>query len=129
MPEGDSALETETGTAGPERETAATFNPDGSVTYQLSEPVKVPGKTGEEMSDRLTFRKPNGGDVTRHGMPVIIDYSGGKDMTYDAPKMTAMMAALAGVPSIVIERLDVEEWHACAFLLSGFFGVRLFKIS
>jgi hypothetical protein len=67
----------------------------------------------------LLFREPTGGDINRYGNPCRIDTTG--EVIIDERKMTMMMAALSGVLSPHLERMDPRDWNTCAYRLRGFF--------
>jgi hypothetical protein len=67
----------------------------------------------------LSFREPTGGDINRYGNPVRINQDG--DVVIDERKMTFIMAALTGVLSPLLERMDPRDWNSCAYRLRSFF--------
>jgi hypothetical protein len=67
----------------------------------------------------LLFREPTGADINRYGNPVRINMEG--DIIIDERKMTWMMAALSGVLSPMLERMDPRDWNSCAYRLRSFF--------
>src|SRR5262245_48472572 len=73
---------------------------------------------GEEIKE-LIFREPTGGDINRYGNPVRINQDG--DVVIDERKMTLIMAALTGILSPLLERMDPRDWNSCAYRLRGFF--------
>lgn len=87
------------------------------ITVRLMyRPIK--NNKGEEIRE-LMFREPNGGDINRYGNPVRIDQQG--DAIIDERKMTLIMAALSGVLSPLLERMDPRDWNSCAYRLRNFF--------
>ena len=79
---------------------------------------KITGNRNETL-DELSFREPTGGDINRIGNPVLIDSDG--EVIIDERKMTMMMAALSGVLSPMLDRLDPRDWNSCAYRLRRFF--------
>jgi Phage tail assembly chaperone proteins, E, or 41 or 14 len=73
---------------------------------------------GEEVRE-LSFREPSGADINRYGNPVRINQEG--DVVIDERKMTLIMAALTGILSPLLERMDPRDWNSCAYRLRGFF--------
>jgi Phage tail assembly chaperone proteins, E, or 41 or 14 len=67
----------------------------------------------------LSFREPTGGDINRYGNPVRINQDG--DVVIDERKMTFIMAALTGILSPMLERMDPRDWNSCAYRLRSFF--------
>ena len=67
----------------------------------------------------LVFREPSGGDINRYGNPVRINQDG--DVIIDERKMTLIMAALTGILSPLLERMDPRDWNSCAYRLRRFF--------
>lgn len=87
------------------------------ITVRLMHrPIK--NNKGEEVRE-LTFREPSGGDINRYGNPVRIDQQG--DAIIDERKMTLIMAALSGILSPLLERMDPRDWNSCAYRLRNFF--------
>lgn len=87
-------------------------------TQPLQRPISAFGK----QLDVLYFREPRAGDITRHGRPV--NYTPGYDfssITFDEAKMTAMLAALSGVPQSSIDFMTTQDWTECAWGVSRFF--------
>src|SRR5262249_14422536 len=82
----------------------------------LHKPVR--NNRGEEIKE-LTFREPTGADINRYGNPVRINQEG--DIVIDEKKMTWIMAALSGVLSPMLERMDPRDWNSCAYRLRSFF--------
>ena len=73
---------------------------------------------GAEVKE-LSFREPTGGDINRYGNPVRINQEG--DVVIDERKMTFIMAALTGILSPLLERMDPRDWNSCAYRLRAFF--------
>lgn len=92
---------------------------DGSVTVKLKKPIPVMG----DMVSSLKFREATAGDITSvGGSPVIKDWvSEPPILTFDGPKMTAMMARLSGAPTSSIARMGSRDWESCATALIPFF--------
>jgi|SRR5215467_5141692 len=82
----------------------------------IHKPIRT--QQGDELRE-LTFREPTGGDINRYGNPVRVDQNG--DILMDERKMTLMMAALSGVLSPILERMDPRDWNSCAYRLRRFF--------
>ncbi len=82
----------------------------------LHRPIR--NNKGDEVRE-LTFREPTGGDINRYGNPVRINQDG--DVVIDERKMTLIMAALSGILSPLLERMDPRDWNSCAYRLRGFF--------
>jgi hypothetical protein len=78
----------------------------------------ISNNKNEEIHE-LSFREPTGADINRAGMPVRIDQNG--DILIDERKMTLMMAALSGVLTPMLDRLDPRDWASCAYRLRPFF--------
>jgi tail assembly chaperone E/41/14-like protein len=86
------------------------------VVKLMYRPIK--NNKGEEVRE-LTFREPSGGDINRYGNPVRINQEG--DAIIDERKMTLIMAALSGILSPLLERMDPRDWNSCAYRLRNFF--------
>jgi hypothetical protein len=82
----------------------------------LHRPIR--NNKGEEVRE-LSFREPTGGDINRYGNPVRINQEG--DVVIDERKMTLIMAALSGILSPLLERMDPRDWNSCAYRLRNFF--------
>ena len=86
------------------------------VVKLLHKPVR---NNKNELVHELTFREPTGGEINRYGNPVRIDQAG--DAIIDERKMTLIMAALSGVLSPLLDRMDPRDWNSCAYRLRNFF--------
>ena len=73
---------------------------------------------GEEVRE-LSFREPTGGDINRCGNPVRVDQFG--EIVIEERKMSLMIAALSGLLSPIIDRMDPRDWNSCAYRLRRFF--------
>jgi len=82
----------------------------------LHKPIR--DNEGKEVRE-LVFREPTGGDINRYGNPVRINQDG--DVVIDERKMTFIMAALTGILSPLLERMDPRDWNSCAYRLRSFF--------
>ena len=73
---------------------------------------------GKELAE-MAFREPTAGDINRYGNPVRLtnDY----DAAIDERKMTLMIAALSGVLSPMLDKMDPRDWNSCAYRLRPFF--------
>lgn len=87
-----------------------------AAEVKLAKPVQAHG----EPVDTLRFREPTGADIAKVGFPMSFGADG--SATFDGPKMSAMMAALADVPPSTIKALSARDWVACAAVLGPFFG-------
>lgn len=95
-----------------------TTEADAVYSQTLQRPVNAFGK----LLDAIHFREPKAGDITRHGQPV--NYTPGYDfstITFNEPKMTAMMAALSGVPQGSLDSMTTQDWTDCAWGVARFF--------
>lgn len=90
-------------------------------TRRLNRAVQAHG----EMIDEISFREPIAKDIVRYGLPVNFPIMIDPDaqVTFDEPKMTAMMAQLAAVPVSAIEAMTPGDWTSCAWGLAPFFVV------
>jgi hypothetical protein len=97
--------------------------PDGAVRVKLSREIKVPGKTGIETTDHLTFREPTAEDIEIAGCPVNIDSDsrGEPKVLFDEVKMNAMLARLSNIPLPFIRKMRAMDWQNCAWAISPFF--------
>ncbi|HWJ72594.1 MAG TPA: phage tail assembly protein [Kaistia sp.] len=106
--------------------TETTSASDGKIHVPLSKAIPAHGEDIKE----LAFREPTGGDITRCGNPVKFNLaSADPEPSFDEVKMTAMMAALAGVPPSSIAVLTSRDWMTCAWMLSDFFAPDLATLS
>ncbi len=99
---------------------------DGKIRVPLSKPIEAHG----ESLAALAFREPNGGDIARCGNPVKFNLAAADpEPSFDEAKMTAMMAALAGVPPSSIALMTSRDWMTCAWVLADFFAPDLTTLS
>jgi hypothetical protein len=76
---------------------------------------------GEEIAE-LVFREPTAMDIIRNGNPVNFEpWFDPPKLTFDAPKMSAMMSELAKVPLASIGKMSTQDWESAAWILAGFF--------
>jgi hypothetical protein len=93
--------------------------------YKETWPVKVKlvHKPIRDQNERelteMSFREPTAGDINRYGNPVRL--TNDWDAVIDERKMTLMMAALSGVLSPMLDRMDPRDWNSCAYRLRTFF--------
>jgi hypothetical protein len=73
---------------------------------------------GKELAE-LSFREPTAGDIVRYGNPVRL--TNDFDAAIDERKMTVMIAALSGVLSPMLDKMDPRDWNSCAYRLRTFF--------
>jgi hypothetical protein len=73
---------------------------------------------GRELAE-LSFREPTAGDINRYGNPVRL--TSDFDAAIEEKKMTLMMAALSGVLSPMLDKMDPRDWNSCAYRLRTFF--------
>lgn len=98
----------------------------GKRSIPLSKPIPAHGETVKH----LVFREPTGADLADHGVPVRFDFAKNTpDVIFDTPKMTAMLAALAGVPPSSIRMLSATDWTTCAWAITDFFVPDLAALS
>lgn len=91
---------------------------DEAITVTLSRPIPV----FDEKVLSLKFRRPTAADIIQIGNPVMFDpISDPPKVEHHAPRMTAMMARLSGVPASSLAKMETEDWIACAWELSPFF--------
>jgi hypothetical protein len=74
---------------------------------------------GEELTE-IKLRRPTGMDLLNIGNPVMIDMQTG-NLVFDAPKMTAMIAQLIGVPESAVRNMDTRDWSTAAWKVAPFF--------
>jgi hypothetical protein len=67
----------------------------------------------------LSFREPTAGDIVRYGNPARL--SSDYDAVIEERKMTLMIAALSGVLSPMLDKMDPRDWNSCAYRLRPFF--------
>ena len=82
----------------------------------LNKPIR--NNKNEEIRE-ISFREPTGGDINRCGNPVRLGEN--LEILMDEKKMTLMIAALSGILSPNIDRMDPRDWCSCAYRLRGFF--------
>jgi hypothetical protein len=75
-------------------------------------------QNGRELKE-LSFREPTAGDINRYGNPVRL--TSDFDAAIDERKMTLMIAALSGVLSPMLDKMDPRDWNSCAYRLRTFF--------
>jgi hypothetical protein len=75
-------------------------------------------QNGRELAE-LSFREPTAGDINRCGNPVRL--TSDFDAAIDERKMTLMIAALSGVLSPMLDKMDPRDWNSCAYRLRTFF--------
>lgn len=99
-------------------EAAEAAHEDIAVEFPLVKPINA---YGEELKV-LKLRKPTGTDLLRIGNPVKFSpYSDPPSVDHDYPKVLAMVARLANVPSSSLERLDTDDLTALAWTITPFF--------
>jgi hypothetical protein len=92
--------------------------PEYAIEYPLSEPLKAYGETVSV----LKLRKPTGVDLIEVGNPVTFyPYADPVKIEHDMPKVRAMLARLANIPSSSIERLGPRDLVGLAWAISPFF--------
>lgn len=105
----------------PKDANGAAVKPAIIFRYKLSAPLKAYGNDVAE----LEFRKPTAFDIMNIGDPVVLDIATDPPrVTFDAPKMFAMMSTLASVPMSSLSEMDTNDWVACAWGISPFFVPR-----
>lgn len=88
---------------------------DGTKTMYLHHPIEVMykkdgGPERRELIDRLTIRRPNGGDVR-----ALQSFT-------DKMKQTLLVfTRLTGQPELVFDRLDIEDINLFSEVVEGFF--------
>lgn len=82
----------------------------------LSHPLRV---LKDDVAE-LTFREPTGADLVKCGYPMRFNGDGMTEVV--TPAMSKMIAALAGIPPVSVERLSVPDWNACMTVVMDFFG-------
>lgn len=92
--------------------------PEYVIEYPLNEPINAYGK---EVTV-LKLRKPTGIDLIEVGNPVnFYPYADPVKIEHDMPKVRAMLARLASVPSSSIDRLGPRDLVGLAWAISPFF--------
>jgi hypothetical protein len=90
--------------------------------FTLSEPINVFG----EMTKVLKWRKPNGADIIKVGNPVIFQpFTDPVQITHDMPRMMAMLARLANMPSSSVERMAPRDLVSLTWEVTPFFMPRV----
>jgi hypothetical protein len=88
------------------------------IEYQLAEPINA---YGEEIKV-LKLRKPTGMDLIEIGNPVdFYPYAEPVKVAHDMPKVRAMLARLANIPSSSVARLGPRDLVGLAWAISPFF--------
>lgn len=89
------------------------------VRITLSRPIKA----HDEDRTELVFREPTGADVQRYGDPVLIDLNaaGRPPVSFNTPAMSAMIAALAGIPPSSVSAMTAADWKTAAWAIAPFF--------
>jgi hypothetical protein len=82
-------------------------------TMKLTKPVDVLGASVSEFS----LREPSGMDMSMAGSPIKLGPDG---VDINAPRMTAMIARLAGVPDTAVQQMRGADWNRCAMRIAGF---------
>ena len=73
---------------------------------------------GEEV-DSLTFREPNGEDITVCGYPFRLS----EGQVYpEAGSVAKYIGRLAAIPPSSVKQLSAEDFNACMAVILGFFG-------
>jgi hypothetical protein len=67
----------------------------------------------------LSLRQPTGGDLNRVGIPLKMDENG--RFVFDEPKMHAMIGALSGTLTPILDQIDPRDWQTIAWKLFRFF--------
>lgn len=105
---------------------ASATAPETAKPAETQWPIKFPLRKailsdGEPVNE-VSLREPTAGDIERAGCPVNVDF--GFDppkVTFDEPKMAAMMATLASVPPSSIRAMNPKDWSTIAWSIAGFF--------
>jgi hypothetical protein len=101
--------------AAPAEAAAAEAQP---LTFKLAKPVDAHGEAVKE----LVVREPTGMDIMRAGNPVLIDFNmTPPQVSFDAPKMRAMIATLCSVPTSTVDKLSAKDWNTVAWGVASFF--------
>ena len=88
------------------------------IVVTLSSPIPV----FAEMRSVITMRKPTGLDLIKVGNPVQFDpVSDPPRIEHNMPRMVAMIARLANIPTGSVEKMDPRDLASCAWQLSSFF--------
>jgi hypothetical protein len=89
--------------------------------------LSYPIDFGDEKIKRLEYRKPTAKDIIDNGVPCKLNISN-YEITFDEPKMQAMMAALYSQPPSMLAKLDPRDWLTAAWKIAPFFIPDLEKI-
>jgi hypothetical protein len=91
---------------------------DAALEYTLKKPILAMG----EEKTVLKFREPTGADLIAVQNPVIFyPYAVPVKIEHDMPKMVAMIARLANIPSSSVAQISPQDLIGIAWLLSPFF--------
>jgi hypothetical protein len=104
-------------------ETRAPRRQEISPRVDLSYPVQF----GEEKITFLEYRKPTAKDIVDNGVPCKLNIDN-YEISFDTPKMQAMMATLYGRPPSMLAMLDPRDWLTAAWKIAPFFIPDLGKI-
>jgi len=99
--------------------------PKEQEEFRETWPVKVKlihkpifDQDGREVKE-MVFREPTAGDINRYGNPVLLTNE--FEAVIDPKKMSLMMAALSGILSPMLDRMDPRDWNSCAYRWRTFF--------
>lgn len=102
----------------PKTEAAEEKQPEIVIEYPLDEPINA---YGEEVTT-LKLRKPTGLDLIEIGNPVTFyPYADPVKVEHDMPKVQAMVARLANIPSSSVSRIGPRDLVGLAWAISPFF--------
>lgn len=98
--------------------TAEDKKPEIAIEFPLDEPINA---YGQEVTV-LKLRKPTGLDLIEIGNPVnFYPYATPVKIEHDMPKVQAMVARLANIPSSSVVRIGVNDLVGLAWAISPFF--------
>lgn len=88
---------------------------EDKIVVELSGDARAHGEKVKELS----FRRPDGADITKRGLPLRIFDDGSFEIS--GPSMSKHMSVLGAVPPSTIENLDGGDWTKCALELAPAF--------
>ena len=86
--------------------------------------LRTPIKHGSRELTELAFRKPNGGDARRCGLPTKVEATptGGQIHHVDTEAVARLISALCEVPPSTVDEMDAADFTDAVPILVGFFN-------